>query len=69
MSRLISRLKFRQFGILVTTSYVGKQAYIEVKEDQHPIIIVSGGDIIKILYSSGIKTKNELDDWLSQFDS
>ena len=68
MSRLISRLKFRQFGILVTTSYVGKQAYIEVKEDQHPIIIISGGDIIKILFSSGIKTKKELDDWLSQFD-
>ena len=68
MSRLISRLKFRQFGILVTTSSVGKQAYMEVKEDQHPIVIISGGDIVKILYNAGIKTKEELKTWLQQFD-
>jgi hypothetical protein len=39
MSRLISRIKHRQFGALVTTSYVNNQAYKEVKEDQHPILI------------------------------
>ena len=27
MSRLISRIRYRQFGAFVTTSYVGKQAY------------------------------------------
>jgi hypothetical protein len=29
MSRLISRLRHRQFGVLVTTSYVDNQAYRE----------------------------------------
>jgi|TARA_B110000967_G_scaffold119062_1_gene121761 hypothetical protein len=30
-SRLISRIRNRQFGVLVTTSYVGKQAYSEIR--------------------------------------
>lgn len=34
-SRLISRLKNRQFGIFVTTSYVGRQPYQEIREDKH----------------------------------
>src|SRR5437588_444085 len=45
MSRLISRLRHRQSGILVTTSYVDLQAYREIKEDQHPIIVISARDI------------------------
>ena len=32
-SRLISRLRHRQFGILITTSYVNKYAYEEIVED------------------------------------
>ena len=40
-SRLISRIRQRQFGILVTTSYVHKQAYKEITDDGHPIIILS----------------------------
>ena len=32
-SRLISRIKHRQFGVLVTTSFVGDQAYKEIIED------------------------------------
>ena len=40
-SRLISRLRHRQFGVLVTTSYVNSQAYKELKEDLHPVLIVS----------------------------
>lgn len=40
MSRLISRIKYRQFGIMVTTSYVHEQAYKEVFEDEHPILII-----------------------------
>ncbi len=65
VSRLISRLRHRQFGILVTTSYVDSQAYKEIKEDDQPVIIISGGDIIKILYEAGIKTNAEIQDWLS----
>jgi hypothetical protein len=41
MSRLISRLRHRQFGVLVTTSWVDLQAYKEIKEDEHPIVVVS----------------------------
>lgn len=64
VSRLISRLRHRQFGILVTTSYVALQAYQEIKEDGHPVIIVSGMDILRILYEAGIKTKVEIQKWL-----
>lgn len=64
MSRLISRLRHRQFGILVTTSFVALQAYQEIKEDSHPIVIISGMDILRILYDSGIKTKDEIQKWL-----
>ena len=39
-SRLISRLLHRQFGVLVTTSYVDQQAYKEIIEDEHPVIII-----------------------------
>lgn len=63
-SRLISRLRYRQFGILVTTSYVDKQTYKEIIEDGHPIVIISAIDIIKILKDSGLKTKEELLNWL-----
>ena len=54
MSRLISRIKYRQFGILVTTSYVDNQAYSEVVEDGHPILIVNAKDIASILRKNGI---------------
>ncbi len=49
LSRLISRLRHRQFGILVTTSYLASQAYKELKEDGHPVVIISGADIAKLL--------------------
>lgn len=65
VSRLISRLRHRQFGILITTSYVAQQAYEEIKEDGHPVVIVSGGDILRILYDAGIKTKDEILKWLN----
>lgn len=63
-ARLISRIKNRQFGIFVTTSYVGMQAYKEIVEDQHPIIILSGGDIVDILMNAGINSVEMLQLWL-----
>lgn len=63
-SRLISRLKHRQFGIFVTTSYIGEQAYREIREDGHPVIIVAADDIAKILTNAGIGTPEKLTDWL-----
>lgn len=49
LSRLISRLRHRQFGILVTTSYLGSQAYHELKEDGHPVVVISASDIVALL--------------------
>jgi len=67
LSRLISRLRHRQFGILVTTSYVGDQAYKEIKEDKHPIIIITALDIVRILERNGYGNVSDLEEWLSQF--
>ncbi|HXS54015.1 MAG TPA: restriction endonuclease [Usitatibacter sp.] len=64
MSRLISRLRHRQFGILVTTSYVHSQAYQEIRDDQHPILIISGSDIAAILKQVGIRDEQATRDWL-----
>ena len=63
-SRLISRIKNREFGIMVTTSYIGLQAYEEIVADNHPIIIISGGDIINLLWMLGITDLNRLKDLL-----
>ena len=50
LSRLLSRIRYRQFGVMVTTSYVGPDAYKELIEDEQPIAIISGGDLIELLY-------------------
>lgn len=54
VSRLISRLRHRQFGVLVTTSYLHSQAYLEIRTDGHPVVILSGSDIVDILRQAGI---------------
>jgi len=64
MSRLISRIKHREFGVMVTTSVVSPQAYKEVRDDGHPIVILSGSDIAKVLISFGINSKKTCLDWL-----
>ena len=68
MSRLISRIRYRQFGIMVTTSVVNDQAYKEVVDDGHPILIISARDIADILISRGITSEN-IDSWLDGVDS
>ena len=68
LSRLISRLRHRQFGILITTSWVNNQAYKEIKEDGHPIVIISGGDIVTILREKGIATRESLFLWLNMLE-
>lgn len=64
MSRLISRLQHRQFGVMVTTSFVHKQAYQEVAEDGHPVLIVAGRDITEILTNSGYPDERSVQQWL-----
>ena len=64
----LSRIKHRDFGVLVTTSAVSPQTYEEVREDRHPIVIVSGRDIAEVLITEGIKTIDKLDQWISKLD-
>ncbi len=68
MSRLISRIRYRQFGIMLTTSYVDKQAYSEVVEDGHPILIVTASDIAAILRNNAINSSN-IDAWLKSIEN
>ena len=64
--RLISRIKYREFGVFVTTSFISKQAYEEIIEDNHPIIFITGKDIIDILIKSGINNEKNLLDYLKK---
>lgn len=68
MSRLIFRIWYRQFGVLITTSYVDKQAYQEIVEDGHPILIVTATDITRIHRMNSITFEN-VDGYLSSIDS
>lgn len=65
VSRLISRIKHREFGILVTTSFIDKQAYSEVVDDGHPIIFVTARDIAALLRSAGYSTPEKVKFWLA----
>lgn len=67
MSRLISRIRYRQFGLMVTTSYVNDQAYKEVVEDGHPILIITATDIAGILRTNQINTTN-IYQWLDSVE-
>ena len=67
MSRLISRIRYRQFGVLVTTSCVDQQAYKEVAEDGHPILIITKADIAYILTRNTVDSSN-IQDWLAGVD-
>ncbi len=59
-SRLISRIRHRQFGVFVTTSFVAPQAYEEILEDDQPIAIIAGNDIIDILFQNQITSMPKL---------
>lgn len=60
VSRLISRIRHRQFGVLVTTSLIARQAYEEVRGDRHPIVFISGRDIAEILIKNGFNTEDRV---------
>ena len=49
----------------MTTSYVDKQAYSEIREDEHPIVIISGKDIADILMKCGINTPEKVKSWMA----
>jgi len=65
VSRLISRLLHRQYGVLVTTSYVGRQPYKEIRQDGHPVVIVAGADIVAALRAGGMSGPAQVEAWLT----
>lgn len=65
-TRLISRMRYRQFGVFITTSCVHEQAYNEILEDGHPVLIIAGADICEILMKAGYNSKELIDAWLER---
>ena len=63
-SRLISRLRRHHFGVLVTTSFIAKQAYEEIREDGHPVVLMTGADIANVLQANGHDNEIKLDAWI-----
>lgn len=64
--RLISRLRHRQFGVLVTTGFVSRQAYSEIVDDQHPIVVIAGRDIVRLFRAKGINDAKSVRYWVEQ---
>jgi hypothetical protein len=68
LARLLSRIKHRKFGVLVTISYVKERAYQEVRDDGHPIIIIiifAGADLVAIRKTTTIGTAAGPRSWLN----
>ena len=63
-ARLIARIRHRQFGIFMTTSYVAEQAYQEIVEDGHPVLVFAGSDIADLLIHHGINSRDRVVAWL-----
>ncbi|MFE1937536.1 restriction endonuclease [Streptomyces sp. NPDC059474] len=66
VSRLISRIRHRNFGVLVTTSHFNQQVQSEIHEDGHPIALVCGRDIVDALRQHGRTTVSAVRGWLQQ---
>jgi hypothetical protein len=64
--RLIARLRHRQFGVLVTTAHVSRQAYSEIISDQHPVVVIAGRDIVRLFRSKGIHDARAVRDWVER---
>jgi hypothetical protein len=63
-SRLISRLRHREFGVFVTTGYIARQAYEEIRGDEQPIVVICGRDIADLLRRHGHSTPRAVEAWL-----
>ncbi len=68
VARLLSRIRYRQFGVIVTTSYVSEQAYREIKEDHHPVAIIAGRDIAEALIKLGYSNDADLQRLFDEVD-
>ena len=69
MMRLLARLKHRDLGVFVTTSFFEQQVQKELIEDGHPVLLVSGGDIARILIGAEYgdpESGSRLTDWFAR---
>ncbi len=69
VARLLSRMRHRDIGVFITTSWFNKTVQKELISDAHPIILISGKDISKILIDSdtaGKGNETKFYDWLSR---
>lgn len=66
VSRLISRLKHRHFGVFVTLSYFNTQVYDEVRSDGHPIALICGRDVVDALREHGYGDADAVRAWLGK---
>jgi hypothetical protein len=68
MMKLVSRLKYRDFGVFMTASNFDRTVQKELIEDGHPVVLVAGGDIARMLISK--ETAGEaLERWLGSVRS
>lgn len=66
VSRLVARLGRGQLGIFVTTSYYTRQTQKEVLEDNYPVKLFSGKDLVNILHELRLVENNKIkDEWLN----
>jgi hypothetical protein len=68
VARLLSRMRHRDVGVFVTTSFFDRGVQQELIDDGHPIILVSGGDIARLLISrdiGGVGHEERLEGWLN----
>jgi hypothetical protein len=42
------------------TSYVHDQAYREIREDGHPVVILAGADLVELVKQRGLDTASRL---------
>lgn len=69
MMRLISRIKHRDIGVFVTTCVFDHQVQQELIEDRHPVLLISGGDIARLLISKEMgdpRPGGKLATWVEQ---
>lgn len=64
MSRLISRIKHRDIGVFITTSCFSKQVQKELIDDNHPVILISGGDIARVLIANELDLPEKFNAWV-----
>ena len=64
MMRLISRLKHRDIGVFITTSFFDQQIQKELIEDGHPVMLISGGDISRLIIKSELSSPSVLLAWV-----